>query len=127
MADIQHIGSTAIPDSLTKGDLDVNVRVAKENFTVSVDTLKKMYEINQPHNWTPTYASFKDDTGLSMPFGIQLTVIGSPDDVFISQRDILLNRPDLVEKLNKLKVQFEGKSMDEYRKAKGVIFTEMIN
>lgn len=31
-ADIQHIGSTSIPGSVTKGDLDINVRVTKEDY-----------------------------------------------------------------------------------------------
>jgi GrpB-like predicted nucleotidyltransferase (UPF0157 family) len=32
-ADIQHIGSTAIPNSITKGDLDIQVRVGKKDFS----------------------------------------------------------------------------------------------
>jgi GrpB-like predicted nucleotidyltransferase (UPF0157 family) len=45
-ADIQHIGSTAIPNSLTKGDLDIQVRIPAELFTVAVSKLSKIYDTN---------------------------------------------------------------------------------
>ena len=32
--DIQHIGGTSIPDSISKGDLDINVRVKKEDVKI---------------------------------------------------------------------------------------------
>ncbi len=45
--DIQHIGSTAIPNSITKGDLDIQVRVSKEDFTKAVEILSTIYDINE--------------------------------------------------------------------------------
>lgn len=38
-ADVQHIGSTAIPNSITKGDLDIQVRIPVEGFSMAVTTL----------------------------------------------------------------------------------------
>lgn len=49
-AEVQHMGSTAVPSSLTKDDLDVNVRISKEKFIEAVEILKGMYEINQLTN-----------------------------------------------------------------------------
>ncbi|MFA1820177.1 GrpB family protein [Virgibacillus oceani] len=46
-ADIQHVGSTAIPNSLTKGDLDIQVRVTAEQFPEAVKALSLLYEINE--------------------------------------------------------------------------------
>ncbi len=115
-ADIQHIGGTSVPGLLTKGDVDINVRVSKEQFIDVVAALKKGYEINQPENWSGSYASFKDD---SKNLGVQVTVIGSDKDFFVSHRDALRHDPKLVVLLNELKSAFEGKSMDEYRAAKG--------
>lgn len=116
-ADIQHIGGTAIPNLLTKGDLDINIRVNKNDFLFAIRELKKIYEINQPNNWNENYASFKDDS-LELTLGVQITVIDSFNDCFIKQRDVLLGNPKLVEEFNRLKISFEGKSMEDYRKAK---------
>ncbi len=115
-ADIQHIGGTSVPGLLTKGDLDINFRIGEDQFYTVVEKLKNIYEINQPENWSSSYASFKDD---SKSLGIQVTVIGSDKDFFVSHRDALRQDPKLVILLNELKSAYEGKSMDEYRAAKG--------
>ena len=123
-ADIQHIGGTSVPGSISKGDLDINVRVTPKDFQRATEILTKLYQINQPHNWTAGFASFKDDT---RDLGIQVTAIGSPDDYFVAQRDYLRAHPDKVTELNTLKEKFEGKSMDEYRKAKGIFFEKLLS
>jgi len=122
-AAIEHIGSTAVPGTLTKGDLDINIRIRSEEFDQAVETLKTLYEINQSENWSKEFASFKDD---SRDLGIQVTVLNSPEDYFIAQREYLTNHPEAVSELNSLKEQFEGKSMDEYQKAKGEFFEKLI-
>ncbi len=120
---IEHIGGTSVVNSITKGDLDINIRVSKENFENSIEILKKVYEINQPNNWTENYASFKDD---SKNLGIQLTVLNSSDDYFVRQRDFLNSNPEKVLELNKIKLSFEGKNMNDYRKEKGRFFESII-
>lgn len=117
-ADIQHIGGTAVPELLTKGDLDINVRVKQEDFILTIENLKKIYAVNQPENWTNTFASFKDDNSFELPLGVQVTVINSPQDFFVKHRDTLLNNPKLVKDFNELKNDYEGKDMDSYRTAK---------
>jgi len=121
-AKIEHIGSTAILGSITKGDLDINIRVQSDEFAGAVRILEPLYEINQRENWSKEFASFKDD---SRDLGIQVTVLGSPDDYFVTQRDYLKGHPEAVSELNNLKEQFEGKDMDEYRKVKGEFFENL--
>ena len=121
-ADIEHIGGTSVPGSISKGDLDINIRVRFEDFERAIENLKKLYEINQPENWSNGFASFKDDT---RNLGIQLTVIDSADDYFVAQRDYLRSHPEKVSELNLLKQKFEGKSMDEYRKEKEAFFEKL--
>src|SRR3990167_11300559 len=67
---VEHVGGTSVPGSLSKGDLDINIRIAPEDFERAVETLKTLYEINQLDNWSEGFASFKDD---SRGLGIQLT------------------------------------------------------
>ena len=117
-ADVQHIGSTAIPSSLTKGDLDIQVRVKGKDFEKAQSAFLKMYKPNKGNLSTRTYASFKDNSG-KIPLGVQLTVISSKEDNFTSLRDILLNNKKHLEEYNALKKRYQGKSMREYRKAKG--------
>ncbi len=120
--DIQHVGGTSVPGLISKGDLDINVRVGQKDFQRAVEILKELYQLNQPDNWTTEFASFKDD---ARDLGIQLTVIGSSDDYFVAQRSYLKNHPEKVIELNSLKEKFEGKDMDEYRKEKGRFFESL--
>lgn len=102
--------------------MDINIRVKPEDFDEIVRALKSLYEINQPENWSEEFASFKDD---SRQLGIQVTVVGSPEDHFVAQREYLKNHPEVVSELNALKEKFEGKNMDEYRKEKGKFFERL--
>jgi GrpB-like predicted nucleotidyltransferase (UPF0157 family) len=117
-ADIQHIGSTAIPGSLTKGDLDIQVRVKQKDFEKAQNALSKIYKPNKGNPPTKTYASFKDND-TKIPLGVQLTIIGSKEDDFTALRDILVSNKKYLEKYNALKNQYQGKPIKEYRKAKG--------
>lgn len=117
-ADIQHIGSTAISGSLTKGDLDIQVRVKQKNFEKAQNALSKMYKPNKGNPPTKTYASFKESDS-KIPLGIQLTVIGSKEDNFTILRDILASNKKYLGEYNAMKKRYQGKSMKEYRKAKG--------
>ena len=124
-AGVEHIGSSAIADSITKGDLDLNVRVPGEDFKSAVEKLKSIYQINQPENWTNNFASFKDDGNFELPLGIQLTVKGSEYDDFVALRDLLVSSPKLLEEYNQMKLKYEGKEMDEYRKEKSEFFEKL--
>ena len=64
--EIYHIGATAIPGSLTKGDVDVLVRVSREDFPAAVAACKGRYAIHQLENWNDDFASFKDEITFSM-------------------------------------------------------------
>src|SRR5207302_11291643 len=102
--DVEHIGATALPDGVTKGDVDVNIRVTASNFERAIELLTAQFAVAQPQNWTPTYASFSD-ADRALPLGLQVTVIGSPDDFLVKLRDLMLSDPSLRRDYNRCKTQ----------------------
>ena len=118
MSEVHHVGGTAVPDSLTKGDIDINVRVKSNEFTGAVEKLKDLYAVAQPNNWTDAFASFKDDDSFKLPLGVQLTIIDSPLDHFVKRTKILTQNSKLSREYDDLKRKYEGKDMGDYRAAK---------
>jgi GrpB-like predicted nucleotidyltransferase (UPF0157 family) len=118
--EIEHVGSTSVPGALTKGDLDVLVRVTSERFSTAVDALRRRYRVHQPENWTPSYASFVDADATSPPVGVQLVVAGSRDDrLFGPFREALIGDPALLAAYNELKRRLDGCDYEQYTDVKG--------
>ncbi len=126
-ATVEHVGATATPGSLTKGDLDLLVRVPPERFADAREALEGRYEVDQPANWTETFASFRLDEDGELPLGIQLVCEGSTlDAAFTSLRRLLRARPDLVERANELKRRHEGGDPDAYAIEKRAFLEEQL-
>lgn len=117
-ADIQHVGSTAVPGSCTKGDLDIVVRVERERFAVAEQVLAARFEPNTGSTGSEVFAAFLDSS-TDPDLGVQLVVVGTNDDNdFVKWREQLRCDPVLRAKYDELKQRFEGKSMDRYREEK---------
>ncbi len=84
-ASVEHIGSTAVPGALTKGDLDLLVAVPAEAFVEAVTALRSRFAVHQPEVWSDTFASFEQRPSGEVPLGVQLVVAGSEDEsVFLT-------------------------------------------
>jgi GrpB-like predicted nucleotidyltransferase (UPF0157 family) len=119
-AEVEHVGATAVPGALTKGDVDVLVRVGEPEFPSAVEALTGRYAIHQPHNWTPTLASFTDPEAGELPVGIQLVVTGSEADRFFGPfRDALISSDTLLAEYNELKLRLDGLGYESYTEQKG--------
>ena len=125
-AECHHIGGTSVAGALTKGDLDIQVRVRAEELPRADAILAKHYDRNITSTLTPTFSSFKDDRA-DPPLGIQVTAIGGPEDHFVALRDYLVAHPEANERYNRLKRSFEGASMDEYRAAKSAYIASLLS
>ncbi|WP_211747777.1 GrpB family protein [Paenibacillus sp. Marseille-Q4541] len=123
-ADIQHVGSSAIPGTLTKGDVDIQVRVQKEEFEEAVCVLNALYQLNEGSVQTSSFRSFYTNDTI-LPLGVQLTVCHSEFDVFHKFRDVLLINEGYREQYDQLKASFDGKDMESYRKAKQHFFEQL--
>ena len=125
-AAVEHMGATAVPGSITKGDLDLLVRVPDGDFAAAVESIGSRYVIHQPENWTDSFASFKDDSG-EVPVDLQLVVAGSDLDLkFVSLRRLLRDRRDLVERVNELKRLHEDGDPDAYVAAKSELYDRFL-
>ena len=116
-AGIQHVGSTAIPGSLTKGDLDVQVRVHESDYAAAKEKLLAVYSIN-PGGFASDDATSFQSHDSEPSLGVHLTVIGGPADMQWRFRDLLIQSPDLLAEYDRLKRAFHGASMERYREAK---------
>jgi GrpB-like predicted nucleotidyltransferase (UPF0157 family) len=118
-AEVEHIGSTAVPGALTKGDLDLLVRVPHSQFDSAVAALRRRYAVNQPQSWTSQFASFKQEPADEIPVGVQLVTAGGKDDaLFLAWRDRLRADSGLRERFNAFKRGQVGAGSDEYIEAK---------
>ena len=124
--ELHHIRATPIPGALTKGDLDVLLRVENSMFASASDILRKIFAIKQPQNWNPYFASFGSDTGYSLPLGVQLVVKDSEADFFLFVRDYLLSHPEIVAELNRVKRACADRSAEEYWSAKDRILAPIV-
>jgi GrpB-like predicted nucleotidyltransferase (UPF0157 family)/predicted O-methyltransferase YrrM len=116
-AEVEHIGATALPASLTKGDVDVNLRVDSTRFRPVVATLSGRFAIAQSQNWTDAYASFEDNS-FDLPLGIQVTVEGSDDDFLVALRNRLRDDPGLRREYDEIKRDAAPAGRDAYWQAK---------
>jgi GrpB-like predicted nucleotidyltransferase (UPF0157 family) len=118
-ARVEHVGSTAVPGSLTKGDLDICVIVTAEEFEAASRVLTERFRIHQPENWSPTLASFIAPSEVGIDIGVQLVPTGSPDErSFVGWRDRLRADPELRTRYDELKRRHRANGMDAYRAAK---------
>ena len=117
--EVVHIGATAVPGGLTKGDVDVLVRVPPDRYEAAVNALRNAYDVNQPENWTDDFASFDAGRREALPCGVQLVRAGSPNDRLLTEMPRRLRAdPDLLERYNDLKREHEGADRDAYWEAK---------
>ena len=116
--EIHHVGATAVPGAVTKGDVDILLRVSPEQFPVVVAALSQEFEEKQRENWRSGFASFGDDDGYALPLRIQVVVRGSELDIFLYLRDFLLEHADALAEYNRLKTAHAGEGPHDYWEAK---------
>lgn len=123
--EILHVGATAIPGCLTKGDLDIVVRVERPAFAIAEHCLAARFTRNGGSVRTDDFAAFQDD-GWTPHLGIQLTLKGGPFDVFHRFAAALRADPELVARYNTLKRAHHDHPMTVYRAAKDAFIGDVL-
>ncbi len=121
-----HIGATALPGALTKGDVDVLLRVSPARFQPAVESLRPHFAIKQPHNWTAEFASFGDDTGYELPLGVQVVVKDSPSDFLLFLRDYLAAHGEALAEYNRVKSAHAPEGPEAYWRAKDAFLARIL-
>jgi GrpB-like predicted nucleotidyltransferase (UPF0157 family)/N-acetylglutamate synthase-like GNAT family acetyltransferase len=124
--EVEHIGATSLPDGLSKGDVDVNLRVKPDRFDDVVAALSTVFEVAQPQNWTSTFASLSAGRR-GLPIGIQVTVDASDDDFLVALRDRLRADPALRRQYDDIKQEAAPAGRDAYWQAKNEFLDDVRN
>jgi GrpB-like predicted nucleotidyltransferase (UPF0157 family) len=116
-ATIEHVGSTSIPETVTKGDLDVCVLVDQTELHAADGILAGRFARNIGSDRSESLSSFVDPSR-RVAVGIQLVARGGAEDFFVRWRDLLRGSPALRDAYNDLKRRWHGRSHGDYRQAK---------
>ncbi len=124
-AEILHVGATAIPGCLTKGDLDVAVRVSGDDFGAAEAELAARFTRNAGSTSTEDFAAFEDERR-TPHLGIQLTTKGGAFDFFHVFVAALRADAGLLHDYNMLKNAHDARPMEQYRAAKDTFVKQVL-
>lgn len=117
------IGGSSLPLALTKGDVDLHLRVPVDAFPPVVTALNDIYEVVHPEIWQTTLATFAVEAAL--PTGMAVTPAGSEHDLrFTRSWQRLAEDPALVVAYNDLKVRHRD-DPGEYERQKSAFFDSL--
>ncbi|MNY99864.1 GrpB family protein [Acinetobacter calcoaceticus] len=116
-AKIEHIGSSAIPNAVSKGDLDIYVEVKPEQFEMAVERLKTLNFIEK-QNTLRTHELCMLESLNNDEVAFQIVVTDSIYTFFLTFRNKLMDSPALVNEYNQLKLECSHLDHDQYRAIK---------
>ncbi len=119
-ARIEHVGASAIPGAHSKGDVDICVCVAAEEFAVALTTIQGLGYVIKTDTMRAPQLCMLDWPDASLGLAVQLIERGSEFEFFFAFRDALLADPALVEAYNRVKHEAALLGDEEYREAKSV-------
>lgn len=124
-ADVHHVGSTAVKGSLTKGDVDLQIRVDEATFDYARSFLDQTYARNEGSSQTSFFGAYEKEDEI-LPLGLQLTLKHSVVDNFWKVTRYFKENPAITENYNRLKLVHEGKDMDNYRDEKALFMRNLL-
>jgi hypothetical protein len=77
--DLVLTGGSSLPGLVTKGDIDLHLRVQGGEFAAAVERLRRVARVAHPEIWTASFATF--ERAEPPVAGIAVTVRGSEHDV----------------------------------------------
>jgi len=115
--DLELTGALSVPGALTKGDVDLHLRVGAGDFADVVNRLRAVLPIASPHAWAATLAVF--EVPGPVPTGLAVTPRGSEHDSrFRLAWQRLRHDPSLLAEYNALKADSVGTAGYDERKSR---------
>ncbi|QSB54306.1 GrpB family protein [Acinetobacter calcoaceticus] len=124
-ARIEHIGSSSIPNAISKGDLDIYIEVKPEQFEVAIEGLKTLNFIEK-QNTLRTHELCMLESLNNDDVAFQIVATGSKFTFFLTFRNKLTASPALVDEYNQLKLQCSHLDHDQYRTIKSDFITRIL-
>jgi hypothetical protein len=118
--DLILVGGRSVVGALSRGDVDLHLRVAPGDFDAAVEVLDATYRVVHREIWQPTLATF--EVGGEVDIGVAVTPTGSSHDLRFARAWARLARePELLERYNAIKL---GSRSDDYEDRKARFFDE---
>lgn len=125
-AKVEHIGSSAIPNAISKGDLDIYIEVMSEQFEFAIEQLKTLNFIEK-QNTLRTHELCMLESLNNDDVAFQIVVTDSIFTFFLAFKNKLINSPTLVNEYNELKLQCSHLDPDQYRTIKSDFINRVLN
>lgn len=125
-AKIEHIGSSAIPNTISKGDLDIYIEVIPEQFEFAIEQLKSLNFIEK-QNTLRTHELCMLESLNNDDVAFQIVVTDSIFTFFLTFKNKLISSPTLVNEYNQLKLQCSHLDPDQYRTIKSDFINRVLN
>lgn len=125
-AKIEHIGSSAIPNAISKGDLDIYIEVMSEQFEFAIEQLKTLNFIEK-QNTLRTHELCMLESLNNDDVTFQIVATDSVFTFFLAFKNKLINSPTLVNEYNELKLQCSHLDPDQYRTIKSDFINRVLN
>ncbi|MCE6626590.1 GrpB family protein [Acinetobacter pittii] len=125
-AKIEHIGSSAIPNTISKGDLDIYIEVNPDQFKFAIERLKTLNFIEK-QNTLRTHELCMLESLNNDDVAFQIVVTDSVFTFFLAFKNKLINSPTLVNEYNQLKLQCSHLDPDQYRTIKSDFINRVLN
>lgn len=126
-ARIEHIGSSAVTGSISKGDLDVFVGIDHSYFNQALSLIKSL-------DFSEKEGTFRSDelcmlvtNKFNYDVAVQLVSNGSEFEDFIKFRDLLKTNPEFVKEYNEVKLMAQSLDENEYRQKKSIFIAKILN
>lgn len=126
-ARVEHIGSSAIPNAYSKGDLDILICISKTEFEKTIESLKNLNFREKKNTLRTEDLCMLEAMNSEKDVAFQIITKDSFYLNFLTFRDILSSSPYLVDQYNQLKIACLGFEEDDYRKVKATFIEKILS